>query len=155
MLYVREGRSQGINWKYVTTSTITFKFDAKYSIPCEFKNEWIWIRMEDDNLLLTVNKNYAWDGCSFVPDFKGTIIPSLAHDAIYQFMKELSITWNISMYKVSVLADKLFFESMKKQKRTAKVIKKSYYIGARLLGFTFKMTGRFFRKLLNKENRFG
>lgn len=154
MTYIKAGRMRGINWKYVLLKDITFEF-YNFRIPCGFENEWIKIRLVDSKLFITIYKDYAWDGPSYVPDFPGTVISSLVHDPIYQFMKELSVTWNMSMYKVSVLADKLFFESMKKQKRTAKFIKRSYYIGARLLGFTFKMTGRFFRKLLNKENRFG
>lgn len=139
--YVKLGRDLGVDWNYILVKDVTYDFGNKYSIPQEFKNNWFWVRMKGNSLLLTVYKNYAWDGCSFVPDFKGTILASLPHDVFYQFSDELSNFWLWKLYKVITLADNLFKISME-QNETKKVIIKTYYLGVRVFGYPFRLLNR-------------
>ena len=142
--YIKLGRDLGIDWNYVLVKDITFDFGTGYSIPAEYKNQWFWIRMEGDSLFLTVYKNYAWDGCSLVPDFKGTIIASLPHDVIYRFSEKLSKAWGWKLSKTLKTADKLFLIAMN-QNDTKDVVAKTYYIGVRIFGYPFHIIVRIFR----------
>lgn len=71
---------------------------------------------------ITINKGYSWNGCSYVPDFKGTYYASLIHDALYQ-------------YKVGrKIADSIFYDLMKRDKFKGAWI---YYNGVKLFGRLF------------------
>lgn len=143
--FIKLGRDLGIDWNYVLTKDITFDFGTGYAIPKEYKNQWFWIRMEGESLFLTVYKNYAWDGCSLVPDFKGTIIASLPHDVIYQFSEKLSKVWGWKLSKTLKMADKLFYTAMK-QNETNAIVSNIYYAGVRTFGYAFHIIARIFRK---------
>lgn len=47
-----------------------------------------WVRLGQDGFL-TVSAGYAWDGPSVVPDFRSLMRASLAHDALYQLLREV------------------------------------------------------------------
>lgn len=90
--------------------TYKFKLDKEYKgffpFDIEFKNEWIRIRDNE----IKIRKGYAWDGCTpkikiFDLGYYGTpdgvmnndglpllYYPSLVHDALYQFKKEIPLT---------------------------------------------------------------
>lgn len=142
--YIKLGRELGIDWNYVLVKDVTFDFGNKYSVPCEFKNQWFWMRMEGNSLLLTVYKDYAWDGCSLVPDFKGTIISSMPHDVIYQFSEKLSEAWGFKLSKTLKMADGIFYLAMT-QNSTKALVAKTYYLGVRAFGFVFHQIAKIFR----------
>jgi len=47
----------------------------------------LYIRLHADGQLF-INKRYAWDGASGIPDNKNVMRASLVHDALYQLMRE-------------------------------------------------------------------
>lgn len=66
-------------------------------ISCRDREGREWLRFDGD--ILTVRKDYAWNGCSVkrwlgfpfyrwvgTPDFEATRLPSGIHDALYQFI---------------------------------------------------------------------
>ena len=68
---------------------------------------------------ITIKKGYAWNGCSYVPDFKGTYYASLVHDALYQ-------------YKINrKIADLVFLDIMHRDNFKLAGI---YYVGVMLFG---------------------
>lgn len=142
--YIKLGRDLGIDWNYILVKDITFDFGEKYSIPCEYKNQWFWMRMEGKSLFLTVYKDYAWDGCSLVPDFKGTIIASLPHDVIYQFSEKLSEAWRFKLSQTLKMADGIFYLAMV-QNSVKSVVSKTYYLGVRVFGFVFHQIAKIFK----------
>ena len=71
---------------------------------------------------ITIKKGYAWNGCSYVPDFKGTYYASLVHDALYQY----KINRNV--------ADLVFYDLMKRDKFIGSCV---YYKGVRIFGKIF------------------
>jgi len=144
--YVKLGREFGIDWNYILVKDITFNFGKEFFIPSEFKNQWFWIRMDGDELFLTVFKDYAWDGCTAVPDIKGTLIPSIAHDVLYQFSGALCKAWDWSLAKELNFANKIFKKSMK-QTETNCVVKYTYFFGVVLFGYPFRVIKRFFASI--------
>ena len=74
------------------------------------------------NGYITIKKGYSWNGCSYVPDFKGTYYASLIHDALYQYR----INRNI--------ADLVFYDLMKRDKSKVSWI---YYKGVYFFGKFF------------------
>lgn len=131
--YIKTGKDAGLDWNYVLTKDVTINFGTKYKVDSEFKNEWCWIRMQGYELVMTVFKDYAWDGCSVVPDLKGTLEASLPHDVLYQFEQEIKKVWKCSTMKVLHLADNLFLLIMKKE-GVCSFIRYSYYSGVVILG---------------------
>lgn len=68
---------------------------------------------------ITIKKGYAWNGCSYVPDFKSTYYASLIHDALYQ-------------YKINrKIADLVFLDIMHRDNFKLAGI---YYTGVMLFG---------------------
>ena len=74
------------------------------------------------NGYITIKKGYAWNGCSYVPDFKGTYYASLIHDALYQYKVDRKI------------ADLVFYDLMKRDNFKLKWI---YYKGVYFFGKFF------------------
>jgi len=141
--YIKFGEQSGIDWNYILTRDVTFKFPKK-SIPCEFINQWLWMRMLDGNLVCTVFKGYAWDGPTVVPDVDGTTRESVIHDAIYQFVEEIMLVFNWSMFKILHLADLLFFAAMA-QSDANTVIKYTYFWGVCVAGYSFHVLAKLFK----------
>ena len=71
---------------------------------------------------ITIKKGYAWNGCSYVPDFKSTYYASLIHDALYQYKVDRKI------------ADLVFYDLMKRDNFKLKWI---YYKGVYFFGKFF------------------
>ena len=71
---------------------------------------------------ITIKKWYSWNGCSYVPDFKGTYYASLVHDALYQYKVDRKI------------ADLVFYDLMKRDNFKLKWI---YYKGVYFFGKFF------------------
>ena len=101
----------------------TLPYDYYYQsdrlIGIEFCNE--WIKIQPDGCIM-ISKGYSWNGCNFVPDFKGTYYASLIHDALYQYR----INKNI--------ADLVFYDLMKRDKSKVSWI---YYKGVYFFGKFF------------------
>ena len=84
----------------------------------ELATEYVFIY----NGYVTIKKGYSWNGCNFVPDFKGTYYASLLHDALYQYKIKRSI------------ADKIFLDIMRRDKFVGGWV---YYKGVRIFGWIF------------------
>lgn len=93
---------------------------------------------------IVIYNDYAWDGCSGVPDLKSTILPSLWHDVGYQCLREeLILLWskyggNIEAYikaweSMRLVIDKLFKWAMG-QDGAWRITQYLYYHGVRTLG---------------------
>jgi len=144
--YIRLGHEIGLDWNYVLTKDVVFNFGNKFFVPCEFKNDWCWIRMEGDELFLTAYKDYAWDGCSVVPDFEGTIVASIPHDIFYQFEKELAQAFGWSGTKVLSFANKIFKKAME-QTDTNCIVKYTYYWGVVVFGLGYRRIKQLFTSI--------
>ena len=83
-----------------------------------YSSDWLHI----SNGYITIDKGYSWNGCSYVPDFKGTYYASLVHDALYQYKVDRKI------------ADLVFYDLMKRDNFKLKWI---YYKGVYFFGKFF------------------
>lgn len=77
--------------------------------------------------VLTIKRGYAWNGCSFVPDTKKTLVAGLIHDFMYQFSCG-DAAW------CRAKADELFYIQLEQERFIAA---KLYYIGVHSLGWAF------------------
>jgi len=66
-------------YKYVLINDLTVKLPFNTGVYKE--TEWYILSHEH----IIIKKNYASDGCTLVPDFKGTKRASIVHDCLYQF----------------------------------------------------------------------
>lgn len=57
--------------------------------------------------ILTISRNYSWDGMTCYPDDATTYLASLYHDCLYQM-----IELNILSYKYKRVADKLLYSAL-------------------------------------------
>lgn len=141
--FVKLGKDFGLDWNYVLVKDVTFSF-GKISVPREFRNDWFWIREENGSLKVTIFEGYAWDGPTAVPDFDGTVIASVVHDAIYQFSEDVASCFGWSLYRTLSLADRLFKIAME-QNGVSPLVKYGYYFGVCIVGYPFHIIARFFR----------
>lgn len=112
-----------------------------------FKNKWVSIEIVEcapGRTLIIISMKYSWDGCSVVPDFKGTKWASCLHDAIYQFADDIAREWGWTVRQVLVFADKLFEERMWQDGADPLVVK-TYYRGVRVAGYPFNRTMKFIK----------
>ena len=56
-------------------------------------NQKVFVELSAEGML-QIFKGYAWDGVTMWPDTHRTMFPSLVHDALYQLMRENSISKN-------------------------------------------------------------
>ena len=138
--FVRNDRDKDrIDWDYTLVSDVTIILNNPYFIPAaEFKNEWLWIRVENGKVAVTVFKNYSWDGPTGVPDIQGTILASVYHDAIYQFVRAIMPVWNTGLNRTLRFADDVFLQGMLDY-HTDRVSAYTYYYGVRALGTPFHL----------------
>jgi hypothetical protein len=70
----------------------TLKEDYHYDLGIKLQNSFVGMSEEKAYMtispagILTVFKDYAWDGTTMSPDFTETYYPALVHDALYQFL---------------------------------------------------------------------
>jgi len=144
MPFRKTGKEDMLDWAYIMTEDYTFNLGKSYKIPREFKNEWMWLRMENDETLLTIFKDYAWDGPTAVYDFEGTILGSLPHDALYQFCEDIAKVFGWSWVSVIWMADSIFKLAMTQQK-TNVVVKYVYFAGVAIVGVPFHYIAKLFK----------
>ena len=87
---------------------------------------------------------YAWDGCSFVPDLKTSMLASLLHDIGYQCLREeLLLDWkkydgDLEKYQTDFDSYRLridrLFEWTMEQDGAWWITRKVYYNGVRVFG---------------------
>ncbi|HHZ64104.1 MAG TPA: hypothetical protein EYN51_01160 [Flavobacteriales bacterium] len=77
------------SYKYRTIKTVIAQTGIMgYNLTTEF------FRLYPDGTV-EIFENYAWDGCSGVPDLKSTMLASLVHDIGYQCLREeLLLDWS-------------------------------------------------------------
>jgi hypothetical protein len=108
-----------------------------------FQNEWLEIiPLSEGRAQVRIKAGYSWNGCSVVPDAPGTKRASCLHDALYQFSKEISKAWGVSVAAVLRMADDVFLEIMRRDKCPVAGL---YYAGVRVFGRPF----RFFSSLFS------
>ena len=138
------GTPQGLDWDYVLTGDAELVLDGDWGCG-EFRNRWLRIRVRDGGTRVTVFKGYAWDGPTAVPDFRGTVLASVFHDAVYQFSAELVRAWSWSLYRVLVFGDRVFKEAMAGTGTNA-AVRHVYYAGVRVFGYPFRVVSSWFGK---------
>ena len=105
--------------KYKYTLPYDYYYQSDRLIGIEFCNEWIKIQSDG---CVRISKSYSWNGCNFVPDFKGTYYASLLHDALYQ-------------YKINrFIADKIFLDVMRRDEFYLSTL---YYLGVKFFGWFY------------------
>ena len=104
-------KSEKYEYELVEDFVFILPFELSY-----FKNEWIEINKNK----ITIFKGYCWNGCNYVPDFKGALEGSCIHDALYQF-KTIP----------RILADLIFYIVMKFYKCKFSLL---YLNGVRIFG---------------------
>lgn len=151
--YRKTGKADGIDWNYVTTDTCTFTFDrspAEAWIPVQqFSNRWLSITVTAATVTVTIAKAYAFDGCSVVPDFDGTVAASLPHDAIYQFVDEIAQAWGCKVSTVLTFAD-LRFKDVMIYNHVPPALYKTYYAGVAVFGWLFNRGNKLWGKITGK-----
>lgn len=76
--------------------------------------------------IIKIKQNYTWNGCTLAPDNEQTHLPSMVHDALYQYGKQLGLKRKV--------ADVLFYTMLKEEQfRWSKL----YYHGVRAFGWIF------------------
>ena len=149
--YERTTPGPGIDWNYVTTAACVYVLDLPHSqIPCEFNNQWLSIKYTHhdgrETITFVVARAYAFDGCSVVPDFDGTVDGSLPHDVLYQFVDELAKAWGVSVAQVLAFAD-LRFKDVMIYNKVPPAVYKTYYAGVSVFGWLFNRGRKFWRSL--------
>lgn len=111
---------------YLFTLEKEFVYKTRFLSGITFLSDWLSVEQVEGETVITVPKNYSWDGCS--PKFKicgkiigtpdGKIDPktgkpvtyyaSLIHDALYQFRKEIAKNHNVSVKEVRKKSDQIF-----------------------------------------------
>lgn len=81
----------GKPWKYVLLQDVTFWFDG----PIVRRRRYLYdetktLRGIVDPMFIAVCCGYAWNGCSYSPDW--LLLNSLPHDLLYQFSRLLETT---------------------------------------------------------------
>ena len=148
----RLDKADGLDWNYVTTAPCVYVFGLKHTaIPKEFHHRWFSVdRARDadggETVVITVAKDYAFDGCSVVPDFPGTVEASLVHDALYQFADDLARAWSWSVWSVLRFADLRFADVMVFYKVPA-ALRRTYYAGVVVFGWVYNRGAKLVRWL--------
>jgi hypothetical protein len=135
--YAKTGTNGG-DWEYTTTEACVFVFDMPHStLPCDYKNEWLHVAATYDGkretITMTISKGYAFDGCSVVPDFAGTVDAALIH-------------WGWSVWAVLGFADSIF-DTVMKYNHVNYWLRKTYYAGVRVFGWPYNRVARGWRWL--------
>ena len=155
--YRRLGKAEGIDWNYITTGACEYRFRLgaadKVALGgrrnLTFKNEWLEIAHDPadaDVIVITIAPKYAFDGCSVVPDFDGTVDGSLPHDVLYQVVDELAKAWGVSVAQVLAFAD-LRFKDVMIYNKVPPAVYKTYYAGVSVFGWLFNRGRKFWRSL--------
>ena len=114
--YAKTSPGSGIDWNYTLTAPAVFVFDVAHAGLVPFHNDWIAIALTWDGtretVTVTLAVNYAWDGCSVVPDYPGTLEASAVHDALYQFSEAIAAAWGRWAPAVLMWADNRFYDAM-------------------------------------------
>ena len=87
-----------------------------------------WARLDDD--ALTIAAGYSWDGATCTPNFQRTMLPSLIHDVLYQFLATEHMRPRIDKHS----ADLLFYHAMK---LTGFILRGPYYQAVRQFGHLY------------------
>ncbi len=70
-------------YKYQLKANIVIQTTLRPDRPCVI-NGFIYLDVDG---LLYIYKGYAWDGCSFAPDWRFNLVAGLVHDALYQLIQ--------------------------------------------------------------------
>lgn len=152
--YTRTGKDFGADWDYVTTATCVFEFDLPHTaVPCGFRNHWLVIDCtrngDKETITITIPKNYAFDGPSVVPDFRGTIEAALVHDVLYQFVDDIAAGFGWSILRVMYFADNRFYDVMS-YLSVPFYISWTYRAGVAAFGFIYNRGAKFLRWITGK-----
>lgn len=131
-----------VSWKYKLAGELTHA-TAVEPAPV-FDNAWLSIERDGDAVLLRVRHGYAWDGCTWAPDFAGTRLASCLHDAVYQFAEPIAAASGWSVRAVLRWGDRVFKERMRAD-GAARWVVWLYAWAVRLLGFAFHQAARWIR----------
>lgn len=150
-LHYEKTGTNGGDYDYVTTAPCVFVFDLPHStLPCDYRNEWLHIAAtyagKRETITMTVSKAYAFDGCSVVPDFAGTVDAALIHDPIYQFVDDIAERFGWSVWRVLRFADALF-DTVMKHNRINVWLRRIYYAGVLVFGYPYNRIARGWRWL--------
>lgn len=78
---------KGSRYKYEVTKKRVFKTKIRPGLKIQFPPTSSLISL-DPKGILTISPGYRWDGADFFPDVKEVMRASLAHDALYQLIRQ-------------------------------------------------------------------
>jgi hypothetical protein len=107
-------------WKYRTLE------DYKCYVGIMFGNNIDHPYVKISNGYMVIKEGYAWDGATWFPDIKSIMRGSLAHDALYQMMRERIIGNDKRKYADSLLRMFCYEDGM------YSILCKCVYLGVRL-----------------------
>jgi hypothetical protein len=136
-------------WKYVLDEPLTQSVTAPAWVG-GVRSRWLDVRRIPDDpraVELVVRDGYAWDGCTAVPDVRGTVYASCLHDALYQFAEALAAMWGVTVRDVLKWADAVFLARMRADDCPVAGL---YGWGVRRAGYAFHVLARWFRRMKGK-----
>ena len=159
-----ERTSDGFGWRYILTRPLVHATEIAPPKVCPFRNAWLDISIVfageavgDAPLIvqITVADPYAFDACTGVPDFHGTVLAAGLHDPIYQFAEEIVRAWwphahgiefAYRVWQVLRWGDRIFLQRMRRD-GAKKWVQDLYYLGVTCLGFAFHVAVRWGKRL--------
>jgi hypothetical protein len=142
-------RPAGLAWKYQLEEALSQPVTAPAWAGC-MASRWLDVRRRPDDphaVEIIVQAGYAWDGCTAVPDVRGTVYASCLHDALYQFAEILADLWGVSVHDVLRWADAVFLARMRADGCPCAGL---YGWGVRRVGYAFHVLARWFRRTKGK-----
>jgi hypothetical protein len=139
-------RPAGLAWKYLLEEALTQRVTAPAWAGC-MASRWLDVRRIPDDpraVEIVVHAGYAWDGCTAVPDVRGTVYASCLHDAHYQFAEALAAMWGVKVRDVLKWADAIFLARMRADGCPCAGL---YGWSVRRIGYAYHVAARWVRRL--------
>ena len=142
--YRKVNNGEGIDWNYITKAKCHYVLDLPHSCIRDksYSNKWFSIEpirspYDREQILLSIEPAYVWDGASKVPDWDGgVILASLPHDVLYQFVEELAKALGMTIKEVLSFAN-VVFKLVMEYFKTPKIIIWTYYKGVCWFGYAY------------------
>ena len=118
----KEGR-----YKYLLLQQMVFETRIRPDARIVFPPDSMLLKLETDGVLM-IERNYAWNGATGFPDLETMMRATLAHDALYQLMREGKLNRDWRGEADRLLREICIVDGM------AKPLAQAIYIAVRIFG---------------------
>lgn len=135
--------TEGNKYRFLLLEDLILEFKNYNFTPSTFYDSNNKLRLELNKNILKIYSKYSWDGCSpkysigdywiGTPDYPETIMPSLVHDTLWQFLHSPCL--KLSMKDTNII----FYKMMKQNNFKFAYI---YYKAVDIFGSTFYSLGK-------------